>query len=70
MSRDRTLTEHCQLKGYFHKLGVTNRPICEQCLQKINQPHISYVIVRLLLTDDWVKWVTALWNQVTTITPL
>jgi hypothetical protein len=34
------LTGHCQLKGHPFKLGLTNNPTCEMCLEKINQPPI------------------------------
>jgi hypothetical protein len=33
--------------------------------KKMNQPHISYVIVRPQLTYDFVTWASSLWNQVT-----
>jgi hypothetical protein len=41
------LTGHRHLKGHLFKLGVTDDPICEGCLEKTNQPHTSYVIMRL-----------------------
>jgi hypothetical protein len=28
------LTGHCHLKGHLFKLGLTNDPICEWCLEK------------------------------------
>jgi hypothetical protein len=27
------LTEHCHLKGHLFKLGLTDHPICERCLE-------------------------------------
>jgi hypothetical protein len=28
------LTGHCHLKGHFFKMGLTNSPTCERCLEK------------------------------------
>jgi hypothetical protein len=41
---------HCHLKGHLSKMGLTISPTCKRCLEKMNQPHMSYVIVRLQLT--------------------
>jgi hypothetical protein len=39
---------HCHLKGHFLKLGLTDDPTCERCLEKYESAkHTSYVIVRL-----------------------
>jgi hypothetical protein len=40
-------TGHCHIKGHHYKLGVTNDPSCERCLEKDESPHIFCVIVRL-----------------------
>jgi hypothetical protein len=39
-------TGHCHLKGHPFKLGLTDDPTCERCLEEDESPHISYVIVR------------------------
>jgi hypothetical protein len=31
---DRIITGHCHLKGHLFKLGLTDDPICERCLQE------------------------------------
>jgi ribonuclease HI len=41
-------TGHCHLKGHLFKLELTDDPTCEICLE-VEQPRISYVIVRPLL---------------------
>jgi hypothetical protein len=42
------LTGHCHLKGHLLKLGLTDDPICERCLEEDESTtHISCVIVRL-----------------------
>jgi hypothetical protein len=37
------LTGHCHLKGHPFKMGLTDNPICETCLGKMNQPHTFHV---------------------------
>jgi hypothetical protein len=42
------LIGHCHLKGHLFKLGWTDDPICERCLEEDESAtHTSYVIVRL-----------------------
>jgi hypothetical protein len=41
------LIGHCHLIGHLFKLGLADDPFFERCLKKMNQPHISVVIVRL-----------------------
>jgi hypothetical protein len=44
-------TGHCHLKGHIFKLGLTDDPTCERCLQRdYSATHTPYVIVRLQLT--------------------
>jgi hypothetical protein len=41
------LTGHCHLKGHLFKLGLTDDPICERCLEEVEAAtHRSCVIVR------------------------
>jgi hypothetical protein len=40
------LTGQCHLNEHLFELMFTNSPIYERCLEKINQPHVSSVIVR------------------------
>jgi hypothetical protein len=40
------LAGHCHLKGHLFKLGLTDDPICERCLEEDESAtHISCVIV-------------------------
>jgi hypothetical protein len=38
-------TGQCHIKGHHFKLGLTDGPICELCLEEDESAHISYVIV-------------------------
>jgi hypothetical protein len=48
LNRDqlRWVVGHCHLKGHLFKLGLTDDPICERCLEEDEQPHVSCVIMR------------------------
>jgi hypothetical protein len=41
---NKLFTGHCHLKGHLFKLISTNNSTCDRCLEKMNLPHISYVI--------------------------
>jgi hypothetical protein len=34
LNRDQRLTGHCHLKGHLFKLGLTDNPTCERCLEE------------------------------------
>jgi hypothetical protein len=44
-------------------------PLVNSARKKMNQPHISYVIVRLQLIKDFITWATTSWNQVVIMMP-
>jgi hypothetical protein len=60
---------HCHLKGRLFKLGLVNSLKCKRCLEEEKQPHISYVIVRQQLIEDFITWVINSWNQASAMTP-
>jgi hypothetical protein len=49
-------TGHCHLKGHLFKLGLTDDPACERCLER-DEFH------------DFITWTSFLWNQVTIMMP-
>jgi hypothetical protein len=63
------LTGHCYLKRHLFKMGLTESPTCERCLEKdesatdILCEHEAIDYLRL-------RHLGHLWNQVTTKTPL
>jgi hypothetical protein len=62
------LTGHCHLKGHLSKLGLTDAPTCERCLQE-DESATHYVRDREAIAHDFITWASSLWNQVTFMTP-
>jgi hypothetical protein len=45
---DRTSSAHCHLKGHLFKMGLTDSPTCERCLEK-DETAIAYLRFRHLV---------------------
>jgi hypothetical protein len=62
------LTGHCHLKGHVFKMGLTDDPICERCLE--DDESATHVLCDCeALAKDFVTWVSSLWTQVTIMAP-
>jgi hypothetical protein len=56
-------TGHCHLKGHLFKLGLTDDPTCERCLEK------GESATHTLRDCEAIAWARFLLNQVTIMTP-
>jgi hypothetical protein len=50
------LTGHCHLKGHLFKLGLTDDPTCERCLQEDESA------TQILCDCDFATSASSLWN--------
>jgi hypothetical protein len=62
-------TGNCHLKGHLFKLGLTDDPTCEQCLEKDESTTHILCDCEAIAYLRFVTWASVLWNQVTTMTP-
>jgi hypothetical protein len=62
-------TGHCHLKGHLFKLGLTDDPTCEQCLEK--DESATHILCDCEVTAylRFCHLGQFLWNQVTIMTP-
>jgi hypothetical protein len=63
-------TGHCHLKGHLFKMGLTESPTCERCLEKDESATHILRDCEAIAYLRFVTWAITLWNQATTKTPL
>jgi hypothetical protein len=63
------LTGHCHLKGHLFKLGLTDDPICERCLEEDESATHILCDCEAIAYLRFRQWTSSSRNQVATMTP-